>query len=91
MDSNTNGYINHVIFDLWKERNNILECALENERIRCRNLVEDCKGENKKVEDADIRIMKLEMEVEAKTTEVNSLMEECNRLILLIEQRSCNP
>ena len=91
MDSNTNGFINHAIFDLWKEKHTILERALENERIRCRNLVEDWRQKNKKVEDADICIMKLEMEVEAKTTEVNSLMEECNRLILLIEQRSCNP
>ena len=91
MDSNTNGYINHAIFDLLKDKNSILERALENERIRCRNLAEDRREENKKVEDADIRIMKLEMEVEVKATEVNSLMEEYNRLILLIEQRSCNP
>ena len=91
MDSNTNGYINHAIFYLWKDRNSILERALENKRIRCRNLAKDWREENKKVEDADIHIMKLEMEVEVKTTEVNSLMEECNRLILLIEQRSCNP
>ena len=67
MDSNTNGYINQAIFDLWKEKNSILECALENERIHCRNPTEDWTEENKKVEDVDIRIMKLEMKVKAKT------------------------
>ena len=82
-----NGSISHEIDDLLSERKGIVEDALAKERIRCKKLEVDWRDENKKVVDADIRIMKLEMEVEAKINDVNKLFEECDRLLLLIERR----
>ena len=82
-----NGSIIHEIDDLLSERKGIVKGALAKERIRCMKMEEGRRDENKKVVDADIRIMQLEMEVEAKINEVNRLMEECDRLLLLIERR----
>ena len=82
-----NGSIIHEIDDLLSEKKGIVEDALAKERIRCMKLEVDWRDENKKVVDADIRIMQLEMEVEAKINEVNRLMEECDHLLLLIERR----
>ena len=82
-----NGSISQEIDDFLSERKGIVEDALAKERIHCIKLEVDWRDENKKVVDADIHIMKLEMEVEAKINEVNRLMEECDRLLLLIERR----
>ena len=82
-----NGSIIHEIDDLLSERKGIVKDALAKERIRCMKMEEDWRDKNKKVVDADIHIMQLEMEVEAKINEVNRLMDECDRLLLLIERR----
>ena len=81
-----NGSISHEIDDLLSERKGIVEDALAKECIRCMKMEDDWRDENKKVVDADIHIMQLKMEVEAKINEVNRLMDECDRLLLLIER-----